>query len=174
MAIGKRVRFEVFKRDGFRCLYCGATPQESRLVVDHVEPQSGGGSDDSANLATCCQSCNQGKSNVPLRSLKYVPKDPEEVEEHREQILAYLESQRELEAASDELIGELRTSWEQVYPEGNTIRELSFFRRVCGEFALIDLKRAVAISVSQIPYSRTRAFKYFCGIMRNWRERGVV
>jgi hypothetical protein len=56
------VRFEVFQRDNFRCIYCGATKEETKLVVDHVIPVRDGGTNDMGNLATACQPCNAGKA----------------------------------------------------------------------------------------------------------------
>lgn len=43
-AISTRTRFEVFKRDGFRCMYCGRTPPTVLLHVDHIIAVSNGGS----------------------------------------------------------------------------------------------------------------------------------
>ena len=57
------VRFEVLQRDGFRCRYCGATPGEAHLRVDHVTPVSGGGTSDEGNLVTACERCNLGKGS---------------------------------------------------------------------------------------------------------------
>lgn len=57
-------RFEVLHRDGFRCQYCGGTPQDGYVLhVDHRQPRSNGGSDDMQNLVTACFLCNNGKSN---------------------------------------------------------------------------------------------------------------
>lgn len=61
MALSKRVRFEVFKRDGFTCQYCGRRPPEAVLHVDHVKPRCEGGSDELINLVTSCMECNLGK-----------------------------------------------------------------------------------------------------------------
>lgn len=69
MAIGSRLRFEVFKRDGFRCRYCGVTAAASALHVDHVTPRSRGGGDVASNLVTACRACNTGKSDVPLEHI---------------------------------------------------------------------------------------------------------
>ena len=66
--VTERVRFDVFQRDGFRCVYCGATATEAKLVVDHVLPVADGGSDEIANLATACWDCNAGKGGRPLLS----------------------------------------------------------------------------------------------------------
>jgi hypothetical protein len=54
-------RFRILKRDGFRCVYCGATPDVSQLHVDHYQPRSRGGTDHPSNLRTACASCNRSK-----------------------------------------------------------------------------------------------------------------
>lgn len=63
MAISKRLRFEILRRDDHCCRYCGehASP-EVRLTVDHVLPVALGGTDDPSNLAAACGPCNAGKS----------------------------------------------------------------------------------------------------------------
>lgn len=54
------LRVEVFRRDGFRCAYCGATPP-ALLECDHIVPLSRGGSNDLDNLTTACRACNRAK-----------------------------------------------------------------------------------------------------------------
>lgn len=63
-----RQRFEILKRDGFTCQYCGRKPPEVRLEVDHIFPVDKGGTNDPANLITSCQPCNNGKSDILLDS----------------------------------------------------------------------------------------------------------
>lgn len=65
MAISKRLRFEVLRRDNHCCRYCGRKAPEIPLTVDHVVPTTLGGSDDPANLVAACKDCNSGKSSVP-------------------------------------------------------------------------------------------------------------
>lgn len=66
MAVSKRVRYEVLRRDGHACRYCGGTAPDVALTVDHVVPVALGGSDDSSNLVAACRDCNAGKaSTVP-------------------------------------------------------------------------------------------------------------
>ena len=55
------VRWKVFQRDGFRCIYCGATQETSKLVIDHGDPFSKGGEDSVDNYVTACRECNAGK-----------------------------------------------------------------------------------------------------------------
>jgi hypothetical protein len=59
-------RFQVLRRDGFTCTYCGRQPPEVSLQVDHVIPWSKGGTHDLANLRTACMECNLGKSDTLL------------------------------------------------------------------------------------------------------------
>jgi hypothetical protein len=50
----------VFKRDGYRCVACGATEY---LTIDHIIPRSRGGSDSQANKQTLCETCNKAKAD---------------------------------------------------------------------------------------------------------------
>lgn len=59
--LSKALRFSILERDGFRCQYCGATPKNGALEVDHIIPVSDGGSDEPDNLITACEPCNKGK-----------------------------------------------------------------------------------------------------------------
>lgn len=59
--IPQGVRFDVFRRDNFKCVYCGASSPEVTLECDHVVAVANGGSDDISNLVTACWDCNRGK-----------------------------------------------------------------------------------------------------------------
>jgi hypothetical protein len=65
MAVSKALRFQVLRRDGHACRYCGRTPPEVKLHVDHVVAVALGGADTPDNLATACSECNGGKSAIP-------------------------------------------------------------------------------------------------------------
>lgn len=64
MAVSKRLRFEIFRRDSHTCRYCGASAPDVPLRVDHVTPVALGGADTPDNLATSCEPCNNGKSSA--------------------------------------------------------------------------------------------------------------
>ena len=64
MAVSKRLRFEVLRRDNHTCRYCGASAPDVALTVDHVMPMALGGTDDLDNLVTACADCNAGKSST--------------------------------------------------------------------------------------------------------------
>lgn len=63
MAVSKRTRYEVLRRDNHACRYCGAMAPEAKLTVDHVLPVALGGSDEPGNLVTACRDCNAGKAS---------------------------------------------------------------------------------------------------------------
>lgn len=65
--IPQGVRFDVFRRDNFTCVYCGRSSPEVTLHCDHVVAHSKGGSDGMTNLVTSCQDCNYGKGAKSLR-----------------------------------------------------------------------------------------------------------
>ncbi|MBU4351090.1 HNH endonuclease [Candidatus Parcubacteria bacterium] len=59
--VNLRLRYEIFKRDNFRCVLCGNTPKESRLVIDHIIPVVDSGTNHPSNLRALCFECNEGK-----------------------------------------------------------------------------------------------------------------
>lgn len=62
MAVSKRLRYEILRRDNHQCRYCGSAAPDVKLTVDHVVPTALGGSDEPSNLVTACADCNAGKS----------------------------------------------------------------------------------------------------------------
>ncbi|WP_037789033.1 HNH endonuclease [Streptomyces natalensis] len=64
MAVSKRLRYEILRRDQHTCRYCGATAPDVPLRIDHVTPVALGGTDTPDNLVTACQDCNSGKSSA--------------------------------------------------------------------------------------------------------------
>jgi hypothetical protein len=64
VAVSKRVRYEVLRRDNHTCRYCGGIAPDVTLTVDHVIPVALGGSDDPSNLVAACRDCNAGKTST--------------------------------------------------------------------------------------------------------------
>ena len=68
-------RLNVFRRDDFRCQYCGAQLTAKQLTYDHVVPRSQGGRTSWKNIVTACRPCNAAKADrtpkqagMPLRT----------------------------------------------------------------------------------------------------------
>lgn len=64
----KESEFNIFKRDKFRCIYCGKSSIEDgvKLHIEHISPLVLGGLTEINNLITSCQGCNNSKHANPL------------------------------------------------------------------------------------------------------------
>lgn len=74
-------RRNLYRRDGFRCQYCGFHGALNELSIDHITPRSRGGSSSWENCVLACLPCNVRKgdallSDVGLR-LMAEPRRPE-------------------------------------------------------------------------------------------------
>jgi len=62
--VTKSMRYDILKRDSFKCRLCGASPAITRgvtLHIDHIIPRSKNGVTTPGNLQTLCSDCNYGK-----------------------------------------------------------------------------------------------------------------
>jgi rubredoxin len=56
------LRFEILKRDDYRCQMCGVTAKDgATLEIDHIHPVAKGGTNEPDNLQVLCRDCNAGK-----------------------------------------------------------------------------------------------------------------
>jgi hypothetical protein len=164
-SLSKKTRFEVFKRDGFRCQYCGATPPSVILHVDHIIPVAEGGQNDEGNLITSCDACNLGKG---ARSLGAVPKSIADrsldMREREDQILGYEELLREIRRNQEARIDDVQGAFQDVYPDRGFTPQ---FRRSVSQF-LEKLPKDKVMSAMDKATSKCsgpdEAIKYFCGI----------
>jgi hypothetical protein len=172
VAISKRLRFEVFKRDGFECQYCGATPPGVLLHCDHVEAVSRGGLTEMDNLVTACQACNLGKSNVPLDQVTQgMAERAAEVLEREAQVAGYqavLKAKRmRLEADGQEVLDFICDLYHRDSVPKRDFLSIKMFVEKIGLDSCLN-----AAEIAQSKYrSYSTGFRYFCGICWN-RIRG--
>lgn len=176
MAVSKRLRFELFRRDNFQCRYCGKKPPETELRPDHVVPRALGGRDEPSNLVTACVDCNAGKSSVapdaPLvddvrqdalrwaRAIAIATTGARVERAERDQRReAFLDTWVEWTYVSNGkrlLIGPLPAEWKESID--------AFWRAGLDQE---DLDDAVDIAMRKNHIRADNLFKYFCGIC--WR-----
>lgn len=88
-------RFSIYKRDKFKCAYCGEKITDlSKLTLDHIYPKSRGGRNTPDNLVTCCYVCNHRKGDrtpEEARMKLLVPKSLLKVRLDTVQMSNYLE-----------------------------------------------------------------------------------
>jgi len=84
-AVGRheRRRNEIFRRDGYRCVYCGQVFPAQDLSADHVQPRVKRGDHSPGNLVTACTTCNIKKGG--LSAWQFLREHPAE----RENFLKY-------------------------------------------------------------------------------------
>lgn len=170
-SLTKKLRFEVFKRDGFKCCYCGRTPPVVILECDHVIPVKDGGSNAMENLVAACFDCNRGKSSVSLNSvpptMAELMKAAREKEEQVQQFRKFMDKLEKRLEADSALIG-------KIFSAQFTGRELtdSFTRssvyKFLKELPFHEVKEAMVIAVDRVPHNGNNCARYFCGVC--WRK----
>lgn len=173
----KRLRFEILKRDGFRCRYCGATSVGGAVLhVDHVRPESDGGDDSPGNLVTACAVCNGGKSNIGLDDSLLSNATAEDMKQNAEDIRAYLASCLEQRRAQEEVRQVAYDHYfEVVGPHVGDKISLQLDAALMGlvqNDGLMVVLKAMDITAWKASQSRmncTDAAKYFYGVMKRMR-----
>lgn len=182
------LRFEVFKRDRFTCTYCGKSPPNVLLEVDHVLPRSAGGTDVIENLTTACYGCNRGKGAKLLEQGSSAPVSAEAVTNLRErnkQARAYAQLVREERELIDESVQDVIECWAQHYQAAQVdgqwtcstyFPERPSIARYIRAIGLHSVLEAVDIAAARFPYSSgATPSRYFYGVCRNMqREREEV
>lgn len=175
MAVSKRTRFEVMRRDNHACRYCGQMAPDVKLTIDHVVPVALGGSDDPGNLVTACVDCNAGKTSVApdqavvddvgADALRWA-----EAMKRAAQLLAAKAEPEELYvAAFDKEWGGYRTGGEwspKDVPRDPGWREsiAAFYRAGLPEAQMV---KAVGVAMGKQNVTPSATFRYFCGVC--WR-----
>lgn len=166
--LSKKLRFRVFKRDGFVCQYCGRTPPNVTLECDHIIARASGGADDIDNLTTACIDCNRGKGAESLDSLPETLAEKHAVlEEQEDQIKEYkklLARKRRRQNAEVKVIEQIFDDIGQLTEDDKQSIRAQFLPRLMPE----DIESAMRLAVSRKWFNPNTAWKYFCGIC--WRK----
>lgn len=168
-ALSKKVRFDVFKRDFFKCQYCGSTPPAVVLEVDHVLPVAAGGTNAMHNLITACFDCNRGKSAGLLSSIpESLATQAEIAAEKLAQVKAFdrlIKSQRKLEEAHiDEVESAFRVHFSGYSFTPKFRQSVRVFVQRLPAHQVVDYMHLACSRV----HSMGDATKYFCGIC--WKQ----
>ncbi len=178
MAVGKKMRFEVFKRDSFTCQYCGRQAPDVVLHIDHIDPQANGGEDDILNLVTSCIDCNLGKGPRTLSDQSTVmvqQRQLAELQERREQLEMMLEWQKELvgfERGQAQLLSDF---WQELTGYAFTKYGLQLVGDVLANFTLPEICAAMRIGLRQYgagEVGREKTLQKLGGICCNRRREG--
>jgi hypothetical protein len=167
IALSKKTRFEIFKRDSFNCRYCGSgTANGSILNVDHVIPVSKGGTNDMENLVTSCFECNSGKSNRSLNDLKSV-KNTVDVKDFKNQVKEYFNFIKQKQSTIDQTVDLILENIGNPKEDFDLKQRQSIrvFLKKISVSELIDY--SIIANVKMGSRSSYTKFKYLCGICHN-------
>ena len=167
--LSKKVRFDVFKRDGFKCQYCGAHPPEAVLEVDHIKPVALGGGNDIDNLVAACFDCNRGKGAGDLASVPQTLADKAALVAEQE---AQLEGSQEVLRAKKDRVEADCWAVADVFIEHfslDGIKKVDFasIKKFVERMGMVDVLESMERAIAVKPYSEATCFKYFCGICWN-------
>jgi hypothetical protein len=172
MAVTKRTRYEVLRRDGFRCRYCGATPAEAELRIDHVVPVALGGSDAPGNLVAACHDCNAGKAASAPDAAGVAQVSDDDLR-WRDALLRAADEATERIDEANAYAEEFREAWESwafgfrrealALPDG-WLATVHGWRT--GGLPIAILTNSVDIAMSSRA-ARDAKFAYLCGVVRN-------
>jgi diadenosine tetraphosphate (Ap4A) HIT family hydrolase len=105
--ISGTLRYEILKREKFRCELCGISAEKKALEIDHIIPRVKGGSDDQSNLQSLCYSCNSMKRDRDDEDLRGVS----DSYSHREQGCIFCEIPKNRVIAENELAYAIRDGY---------------------------------------------------------------
>lgn len=151
-ALTKRIRFDVFKRDSFKCQYCGKSAPDVVLEVDHIMPIAAGGDNSVTNLITACFDCNRGKADKTLSENATVTKQKiqlDELNEKRIQLEMLSEWRDELSKLDDSKLEILNRVWFEGVDRNLTIEQRLNLKGLLKRFDLPLIIDSLETSISQ-------------------------
>ena len=174
MVVSRRLRFEILRRDGYTCRYCGAQAPDAKLTVDHVVPTTLGGGDDPRNLVTACHECNAGKTSIAPDAVIVADVDATVMlfAQAMERVAAARIRDRELLQAGLDHFDQEWLKWHN-YADKPLARDRSWpetVERFLGlGLELEDLTHFIGVAMrSRADNQDTNTWRYFCGCC--WRE----
>lgn len=167
--ISKKLRFEIFKRDGFACAYCGKTPPDATLEIDHIDPFSKGGDCSIDNYITACFDCNRGKSNIKLDVIpNKVAENMEILKAKEQQLKEYRKFIKSVKARKTRDINKVAKIYNDYFEAWQLNKK--FKKNTIGMFLekmpLHKVENAMETAVEKMDDCDT-SIKYFCGICWN-------
>lgn len=147
-----KLRFEVFKRDSFKCQYCGSSAPNVVLRCDHIKPVKSGGDNNISNLITACFACNSGKGATLLSDNSAVEKSYKqlaELNERREQIKMMMKWRKSLLNAKDDELNAICGHIEEVSSAKPSEDGRKMIRSWLKKYSLSQILDAVEASFAQ-------------------------
>lgn len=170
MAVSKRTRFEVLRRDAHTCRYCKSTT--SPLTVDHVTPVALGGTDDPSNLVAACKDCNAGKSSSSPDAPLVAQVADDAVRWSAAMKAAYDEANVDLKKRRA-YIRKFERAWDKYKVGGNAVERPATYTNTIGHWFQIEVpfevvEYGIERAMGNDKIRNPDVFRYMCGIV--WKR----
>ena len=170
MAVSKRLRMEILRRDNYTCRYCGGSAPDVKLTIDHVTPIALGGSDEPGNLVAACFDCNAGKASVHPESsvVEDVTQDAMRWAAAIKEAARLVETERQ---KAEDLYAAFDSAWvvnigAYRYRPDDWRNNLVQFTRAGLSYA--EIEDAVFVTARKYGLVGSDYWRYFCGVC--WRK----
>lgn len=151
--ITKKLRFEIFKRDSFKCQYCGRSAPDVILEIDHIQPVAKDGDNDITNLITSCKDCNSGKRDRELSDNTVIQKRKaqlDELQKRHEQLAMMLEWQKSLANLEAEQVEAANELFHELVPEFSfSDQGMDIVRKLIRRYGIAEILECIRVSVAQ-------------------------
>lgn len=161
MPVSKALRFEILRRDGHRCTYCGAEAPDAKLHIDHIIPESLGGTNKPSNLTTACQQCNSGKAGRMIDETT-----TEKVDERAIRWASAMRQAIEENRRSKERVARISRGFKLEWENWTPRRDLpDDYGESVARFMEFGLDQSTIIELIEVAMRSpaTDKFRYFCG-----------
>jgi hypothetical protein len=171
MIVKLKERFDIFKRDLFQCQYCGRTPPNVTLELDHIKSRAHGGKDSIDNYITSCFDCNRGKGKNDLDTAPPTLENKVAlIKERKAQLNAYnqlVELQEQIYTDNIDKLCAIFTNYFPNYSPNDNFRQ-STIKRFLKNLNYQKCADAMHMACSTRIDNSEQALRYFCGICWNW------
>lgn len=178
-SISKKIRFEIFKRDSFKCQYCGNSAPDVILHIDHIHPVSKGGDNDITNLITACFDCNMGKKHRLIDDNEVIAKQKAQLDilnEKRAQLEMLMKWRKDLISLDKKTLSIAVEFWhEKITGFQLNERGIDILKKQINKFGLQEVLLAMEIASSKfnsstLPDEFSRSFDKIGAICQNKRQ----
>lgn len=167
--LSRSLRFQILRRDGNACRYCGAMAPEVKLTVDHVIPVAHGGTDDPENLTTACADCNAGKAALPPDA-EVVAQVARDQERWARAMALAAQAEATVREITEQTTQQWLAEWNRWSAgDGRPIPvdddwKIGIRTLMAAGLSLQDLCEAVPVAMRKSGVLTENRYRYFCGI----------
>lgn len=151
------------------CQYCGKTPPDVSLEIDHIKPVSKNGTNDINNLITACFDCNRGKKHIELDVIpETINLKSQVLKEKEEQLKEYRKLIKKIDAREKRDCKKINEVYNECFPNYELTERFltTTVKQFIRKLPLSEVIDAMYLAAEKIQH-KDNSIRYFCGICWN-------